>query len=51
MPKYFDAMGNDVTSYVATLVENEEKLKASQLEIVKLKAEIKRLKTKKKETE
>lgn len=51
MTKYFDGLGKDVTGYVQTLEEGQEKLKAQELKIVQLKAEIARLKKKKKETE
>lgn len=43
MPKYYDGFGNDVTHYVETLKEKESKLESSDREILKLKAEIKRL--------
>ena len=48
MTKYLDGMGNDVSHYVQTLEEGQEKLNAQELTIVQLKAEIARLKKKKK---
>ena len=47
MSKYHDGMGNDVTHYVQTLQEEQEKLKAYKLTIIQLEAEIARLKSKK----
>ena len=47
MSKYVDGMGNDVTNYVNSLAEGQEKLKAYELTILQLEAEIKRLKKKK----
>jgi hypothetical protein len=43
MAKYFDGMGNDMTSYVQSLEQGQEKLKAQGLEIIQLKAEVERL--------
>jgi hypothetical protein len=55
MPKYYDGLGNDVTHYVKTLEEKEELAEAYRKEVLKLKADIKRLnkelKKKKKEIE
>jgi len=47
MSKYHDGMGNDVTNYVQSLQEQQEKLKAYELTIIQLEAEIARLKSKK----
>ena len=47
MSKYFDGQGGDVTHYVRTLQEQQEKLKAYKLTIIQLEAEIARLKSKK----
>ena len=52
MPKYYDDMGNDVSNWVKTLKENEKLIEAYKDEILKLKAETKRLKSiKRKEIE
>ena len=51
MSKFYDGMGNDLTNYVLSLQEGQEKLKASELKIIQLEAEVKRLKKLKKVTE
>jgi cell division protein FtsB len=48
MSKYHDGMGKDVSSYVQSLETQQEKLKAYELTIIQLEAEIARLKSKKK---
>ena len=48
MPKYYDGQGADVSHWVETLLENSKSSEGMEIEILKLKAEIKRLKTKKK---
>ena len=47
MSKFYDGMGNDLTNYVRSLEEQQEKLKAYELTIIQLEAEIARLKSKK----
>ena len=44
MTKYLDGMGNDVTHYVETLIENGKAVESLEIENLKLKAEVKRLK-------
>ena len=48
MSKYFDGMGREVSRYVQSLEEQQEKLKAYELTIIQLEAEISRLKKLKK---
>ena len=48
MPKYYDGQGADVTHWVETLLENGKSIESMEMEMLRLKAEITRLKKLKK---
>ncbi len=48
MPKYYDSQGKEVTHWVETLMEKLKAAESLEIEVLRLKTEVKRLKKLKK---